>query len=149
MGRLFICIVWSYLGRERTVWMKSYYILYERKTEAAATFDVQPSYQIKAFLILSVYCKSHLYILRYPNTLNRDDALRVAEPCFFEWGIVKKEAGNCKNNRSGPIFLFSLYRDFEGSEMALFPHIWPVRKIACAVSFWLGNAYKLYFPVMK
>lgn len=36
---------------------------------------------------------------------------------------MKKETGNCKNNRSGPTFLFSLYRDVEGSEMALFPHI--------------------------
>lgn len=66
---------------------------------------------MKAFLALSVYYKSHLCIIRYPNTLNGDDALQVAD-LFFEWGIVKKEAGNCKNNRSGSIFLFSLYRAF-------------------------------------
>lgn len=64
--------------------MKNYYILYEGKIETAATFDVQPFYQIKAFLILSVYYKSHLYIITYPNTLNRDDALKAADPCFFE-----------------------------------------------------------------
>lgn len=140
MGRLFICIVWSYsLGRERTLGRKSYYILYEWEAEAAPTFDVQPFCQIMAFLILSMYYKSHLYIIRYPNTLNRDDALKVADPCFFEWGIVKKEAGNCKNNRSGPIFLFSLYRDFQGSEMALFAHIWPVRKQSVQSAFSLGT----------
>ena len=43
VGRLLICIFLSYsLGKERTLWMKSFYILQETKTEAAATFDVQP-----------------------------------------------------------------------------------------------------------
>lgn len=57
------------------LWLKSYNILYESKTEAAATFDKQPFYQTKTPLILSVLYKSHLYIIKYPNTLSGDDAL--------------------------------------------------------------------------
>lgn len=55
--------------------LKSYNILYESKTEAAAAFDIQPFYQMKTLLILSVLYKSHLCIIKYPNTLNGDDAL--------------------------------------------------------------------------